>query len=135
MLQELHDNLYDTINSFLDKLSIRYGYNESGRSEDTGRFGFFDVIGPDIRDIYEVSPFIRLDPYKDVGNPSGELEVEYRTVRRSIKSLSFPSDLGNILGNSGLEETPLNILGTDMMVSKKFLDASDEILLDMSLVS
>ena len=102
---------------------MKYGYSESGRSLDTGIYGYFDVLGPSIREIYEQSPYVRLNIYKDVGSPNGEFKVEYRTVRKSVKNLSFASDLGNILGNTGLEQTHLSISDTDLLVSKTFLDS------------
>lgn len=75
------------------------------------------------------------DGYKDVGMPNGEIEVEYRTVRRSLAKLIFSSDLGDIVGNTGLENAQLLVLNTDILVSDKLLNQFNQILLDQSLVT
>lgn len=93
------------------------------------------MIGPSIREITENTPFAMKDNYKDIGSPNGEIEVEYRTVRRTLENYLFKSDLGDIVGNTGLERAQLFVKNTDILVSDKFLVSQNQILLDMSLVS
>lgn len=61
--------------------------------------------------------------------------MEYRTVRRTLENTPFKSDLGDILGNTGLERVHLFVQNTDLLISDKLLLTQNQILLDMSLVS
>lgn len=93
-----------------------------------------NLIGPNIREVYEKTPFAIKDNYKDIGVPNGEMQVEYRTVRRTLETYIFKSDLGDMIGNTGLERAQLFVQNTDVLVSDKLLTSQNQILLDMSLV-